>query len=128
MLRQRGFTLVEVLAGLVILALVITTTLATFLERNRRLAQASETILAYQALANEAEIIRRVDFDSLVSSPSFRSETFILAPLSPFATVVRVTSAQADVKQVVLVVSWKQGTHRAELDLTRVNTGGSNFW
>ena len=52
MSRRRGFSLVEVLVGLLVLTIVITTTIVIFTERNKRLKQANETILAYQALAN----------------------------------------------------------------------------
>ena len=59
-MRQRGFTLIEVLIALLILAVVITTTLLVFVERTRRLQDATETILAYQALSNEGEVRRRI--------------------------------------------------------------------
>src|SRR5438045_3987171 len=40
--RQRGFTLVEVLAAIMILGLVITTSLAVFVERTKRQREATE--------------------------------------------------------------------------------------
>jgi prepilin-type N-terminal cleavage/methylation domain-containing protein len=126
--RQRGFSLVEVLVSLLILTLVITTTLAMFLERNRRLQQANETILAYQALANEAEVLRRVDFKDLAPATDFQSGTAILAPLAPFTVAATVDQPKAGVKTVTLTITWKQGKHHAELELTRVDTGGTNLW
>ena len=57
MSKERGFSLVEVLVGLLILTIVITTTIVMFTERHRRLRQANETILAYQALSNEVAIV-----------------------------------------------------------------------
>jgi prepilin-type N-terminal cleavage/methylation domain-containing protein len=125
--RQRGFTLVEVLVALLILAIVMTTTLAVFLERNRRLQQANEMILAYQALANETEIQRRTDFTSLNTGP-FSSDTAILAPLAPFVATVTVTDKPPDTKDVMLTIIWKNGLRKASLELSRVNTGGSNLW
>src|SRR5438105_14773386 len=87
MSKSRGFSLIEVLVGLLILTIVITTTIAMFVERQRRLRQANEMILAYQALSNEAEIWRRISFAQLDSQPqAFQSDMAIIAPLAPFST------------------------------------------
>lgn len=129
MRSQHGFSLAEVLVALLVLAIVITTTLAMFVERQKRLRQATETILAYQALANEAEMRRRVDFDKLDAAPaSFMSDTALLAPLKPFATIVSVKDAQQDVKHLTLTIRWNNGQRLATLGLVRVNTGGGNLW
>lgn len=125
--KQRGFSLLEVLVALLILTLVITTTLAVFLERNRRIQQANEIIRAYQALANEAEIQRRVDFDALADGPF--AETAILQPLPGVTTMVEVTTRRPNrVKDVTMTVSWRGGTKKAVLKMPRVNTGGDNLW
>src|ERR1051326_4857504 len=101
MRRQRGFSLVEVLAALLILAIVITTTLAMFAERQKHLRQAHETILAYQALANEAELWRRVDFNSLDSQPlQFRSDLTIIGPMAPYAASVKIDTPRPDVRNI----------------------------
>jgi prepilin-type N-terminal cleavage/methylation domain-containing protein len=127
--RQRGFTLVEVLAAVLILGIVITTTLAIFTERARRLQMANETILAYQALANEAEIRRRIDFNQLdTSSSNFMSDRKILGALAPVTTRVLVETPSDDVKTVRMQVIWQHGKRVAELRLARANTGGSNLW
>jgi prepilin-type N-terminal cleavage/methylation domain-containing protein len=128
MSRRRGFSMVEVLVGLLVLTIVITTTIVMFTERNKRLKQANETILAYQALANEAEIWRRKSFTQLNSQTGFESPIAILAPLSPFDTSVKVDVARADVKHVTLTVSWDGGKKSAKLALVRVDTGGGNLW
>jgi Tfp pilus assembly protein PilV len=121
--------MVEVLVGLLILTIVITTTITMFSTRNKRLKQANETILAYQALANEAEIWRRISFSQLDSQPTtFHSPVTILEPLSPFNTVVKVDTARADVKHVTLTVSWDGGKRTAKLALVRVDTGGGDLW
>src|SRR5690242_6776906 len=105
-MRQRGFTLAEVLVGLLILTIVITTSLAVFIERNRRLQQASETILAYQALANESEYWRRKDFKDLDTAEKvFNSPNLdVIAPLAPYNTIVAVTSAGTGVRNVMLTI------------------------
>ena len=119
----------EVLVGLLVLTIVITTTIAMFTERNKRLKQANETILAYQALANEAEIWRRIGFADLDSQPkTFQSPVTILEPLSPFDTIAKVDTARADVKHVTLTISWDGGKKTAKLALVRVDTGGGGLW
>jgi prepilin-type N-terminal cleavage/methylation domain-containing protein len=127
--REKGFSLIEVLAALLILTLVITMSLAAFVERNKRLRQASEIILAYQALANEAEYRRHIDFAALeTASPQFISDTSLLAPLAPYGTVVAVQQTRPNVKNVTLTIRWKNGEREAKLGLVRVDTGGTNLW
>jgi prepilin-type N-terminal cleavage/methylation domain-containing protein len=126
---QRGFSLIELLVALLILTLVITTTLAVFTERQRRLQLANETILVYQALANETEVRRRIGFsDPGLGSPAFQSPVEILRPLRPFTASVAVQQTSADVKNVTMSVVWHGGLRRASLTIIRVDTGGSNLW
>jgi prepilin-type N-terminal cleavage/methylation domain-containing protein len=125
---QRGFTLVEILVAFLILTIVITTSLVAFIERNRRLQQASEIILAYQSLANETEYRRRVDYANLDNDTEFLSDTTLLAPLKPFTTSVIVKQTQPGVKNVLMAIRWRDGQRVAQLELVRVDTGGSNLW
>ena len=129
MRHQRGFTLVEILVAFMILTLVITMSLAAFVERTRRLQQANETILAYQALANEAEYRRRMSYASLETQPAeFVSDVAVLDPLKPFATIVSVKEVQPGLKNVLMTIRWKDGQRQARLELLRADTGGSNLW
>ncbi len=129
MRRQEGFTLIEVLVALLILTIVITTTLAVFVERQRRLRIANHSILAHQVLANEIEIRRRISFHDLESSSTtFITETELLRPLLPFATAVTVSSVNANLKQVTLAITWSNGERRAFVSILRADTGGTNLW
>src|SRR5687768_13898940 len=126
---ERGFSLVEIMAAFLILTFVITSSLYAFLERNTRLQQASEIILAYQALAPEAEFRRRVPFDQLETQSKFFDESNreLLTPLAPFKAEVKVDDVKTGVKNVTMTVSWKNG-REARLAIVRVQTrGGSLF-
>ena len=130
MRRERGFTLIEVLAALLVLTFVITMTMWAFLERNRRLQQANEIMLAYQALANESEHWRRVEFDDLAPATKFAMPIDVLEPLQPCKTEVSVQVTKPGVKNVTLTVRWKNDEREARLGIVRVKTGanGDRFW
>lgn len=128
MRRSRGFTLIELLFALLILTLVITTTLAVFVERTRRLRMASDTILAFQVLANEAELQRRVAFADLAPSNMFTTGTALLRPLQPFTMRVEVSETQVGIKIVTMALHWNNNKREAKLAITRVDTGGGNLW
>ncbi|MDP9360660.1 MAG: prepilin-type N-terminal cleavage/methylation domain-containing protein [Acidobacteriota bacterium] len=127
--RSRGFSLAEVLVALAILAIVITTTIAMFAERTRRMRQASETILAYQALSNEAEYWRRESFAQIddTSNQTFKSDLAVLAPLAPYTTAVKVEAPRADIRNVTLTIRWA-ANREAHLAVARADTGGSGLW
>jgi prepilin-type N-terminal cleavage/methylation domain-containing protein len=126
--RSRGFSLVETLVALAILAIVITTTIAMFAERARRLREANETILAFQALSNEAEYWRRQPFAQIDNpdNQTFKSDLAILAPMVPYTTAVKVDSPRLDVRNVTLTIRWAK--REAHLGIARANTGGSGLW
>ncbi|HKO55896.1 MAG TPA: prepilin-type N-terminal cleavage/methylation domain-containing protein [Thermoanaerobaculia bacterium] len=129
MQRQAGFSLIEVLAAILVLTVVILTTIAVFTERQNRLRTANETVLTYQALSNEAEVRRRGAFASLESgSPTFITDTNLLAPLGPFTTAVTVDTKSPVRKDVTLSIRWRNGQRNASLVLIRTDTGGSNLW
>ena len=126
---ERGFTLVEVLVALLIVTFVITSSLWAFLERNKRLQQASEIMLAYQALANEAEYLRRHDFAALETyGDTFQSSTMLLTPLTPYGTAVKVDVIKPGVKNVTMTIRWHNGEREARLGVIRVDTGGGSLF
>jgi prepilin-type N-terminal cleavage/methylation domain-containing protein len=128
MRRSRGFSLAEVLVALAILAIVITTTIAMFAERAKRMREASEMILAYQALSNEAEYWRRESFAQIDNpdNQTFKSDLDILAPLAPYTTAVKVETTRADIRNITLTIRWSR--REAHLGVARADTGGSGLW
>lgn len=129
---ERGFSLPEVLVALLILTIVLTVSFTAFLERNRRLQQARELIVVYQALANEAEYWRRVPFGELEDDIVFRSEPQkLLAPLGVNGTAIKVEKTKDPlVRNVTLSIRWAEGKRVARLTLVRVDTGaiGGALW
>ena len=88
---KRGYTLPELLVALLILAIVLTTTIAMFARRSQYLRESSETVLVWQAMWNEMEIWRRLPWNGLESqSPKFQSDQSILLPLGTVDTNVDV--------------------------------------
>lgn len=133
MQRQRGFSLAEILVAFLVLTVVITVSLTAFLQRNKHLQQASEMVLAYQALANEAEYQRRVPFGDLdLDSPdTFLSDAegiALLESMKPYETEVRVDLTKPGVKNVTMTIRWNERKSEARLAIVRVKTGGSNLW
>ena len=126
--RETGFSLAELLMALLILTIVITTSMAAFLERNRRQQQAREIMAVYQALANEAEYWRRLPYAQLEAYRDFQIQHPILATLGDYNTIVAVTEVETDVKKVTLTVRWHEGKRQARLGIVRVETGGTSLW
>jgi len=129
---SRGFTLLETLAGFLILTLIVTTSLGIFYDRERRLRAANEMILAWQALANESEVERRLPFDDSRLAPDltrdFISDAGIVAPLTAVGTVVAIQKVSDDMKLVRMSIRWNGGARVATLTIIRANTGGGALW
>src|SRR5437588_3246191 len=134
---KRGYTLPELLVALLILAIVLTTTIAMFARRSQYLRESSETVLVWQAMWNEMEIWRRLDWSGLEAEPpKFQSDLAILAPLGTVDTKVDVVLSKDDphIKNVTLTVLWEYDKsnkiykRNAHLSLLRADTGGTNLW
>ena len=128
-MRERGYTLVELLFAFLVITIVVMTSLAVFAERQRRIRTANETILVYQALANETEVRRRIEFSQLdTSSPLFISDTSVLGALHPYTTSVKVDAPRMGMRTVTMAVQWRNGEREAKLSIVRTDTGGTNLW
>jgi prepilin-type N-terminal cleavage/methylation domain-containing protein len=125
MRSQRGYSLIEVLVAFVILTFVITLSFAAFLERNKRMQQASEIMLAYQALSNESEYWRRKGFSTLQTQTTFDSDLTLIEPLKPYVTTATVVNTSPTTKSVTLLIKWHDGQREAKLGLVRVDTGSA---
>ncbi len=129
-MREKGFSLVEVLAALLILAFVLTTSLLVFTQRQKRLRDADEMVVVWQALANEAEYVRLAPYSSFTSGTKreFESGTTLLKTLHRSETSVEAIDWKPGLKRVVLTVTWNGGARRARLTVVRAATPGGQFW
>lgn len=118
------------LAALLILTLVILTSLAAFGERARRLRDAGEMALAWQALANEAEAQRRQPFGALVpgETTSFLTDPAAGGSLEGASGEVSIEEEEPDLRALVLRIEWRNGTKSAETTVYRAATGGGPLW
>jgi hypothetical protein len=84
-------------------------------------------VIAYQALANEAEYWRRKPFDTLKDDLEFESNPrALLEPLGVNGTAIKVEKTKdPDVKNVTLSIRWAEGKRVARLTLVRVRLGAS---
>lgn len=130
MKSQRGLTVVEVLVSLLILSFIVTTSLAIFFDRRDRLERADQVVRAYQALANEAEVLRHVPFIDLDpgESRTFRSGNDILRGFPDLETVVTVQETSIGLKEILLTIRWNRGKRSAALTVLRSDTGGGELW
>ena len=130
--RSRGFTLLETLAGFLILTMIVMTSLGIFYDRQKRLRAANEMILAWQALANETEVERRLSFGDNRLAPdltrTFISDTGIVASLDSVGTTVTVQKVNDDMKLVRMSIRWNRGARIATLTIIRTSTGGGALW
>ena len=130
MRNERGFSLIEILVALLILAVVITTTIAMFTERQKRIRQANETMLAYQVLSNEVEYWRRMPLSVIddEKEQKFQTDTALIKGLEPVVTAVKVDKPKDDVREVTFTIRWENGKREARLAVVRTNTGANNLW
>lgn len=136
--RQHGVSLVELLVALAILALVITVPLLTVASHESRMTAVDDGGIAWQIVANEAELQRHRPFAELRhnSVEPFRT----LSAASPFAELagelrdpkhsVRIEEEIGGVARVHLLLEWgpEKRRRKAELTILRSDVPGGTFW
>gem|GEM_PF-472811 len=125
-----GFTLVELMVAIAIIGFVLTTSLAVFVDRERRLRGAEETNRVYQVLANEAEVLRTIPFGALTSleAKPFLSDVALLNGLSGARTELHIITSRPTLARVEATIVWRGGARRAMVTIIRSDTGGDNLW
>ena len=128
--QQSGFSLVEVLMAILILGIVMTTSLFVYYERERRLRDAGEMMLAWQVVGNEAEARRHESWTAQVPGPSqpFLSDPTLLGPLQDAIAEVSIEQLDPSTRRLVLSVRWRDGQREASAEVLRTDTGGGSLW
>lgn len=118
------------LIALVIVGFVLTTSLAVFFDRERRLQAADELLIASQAMAIEVEMLRQTSYADLPISANrdFISSPAILTRLNGCVASESIIQHQPSLKRIVLTISWNSGQKRSELVTYRSHTGGGSVW
>lgn len=125
-----GFSLVETLLGLLILTLVVTTSLAIFFDRARRLQDAAEIARVWQALGNEAEARRHQPWGSLSlgEEEAFLTEPALLQALGDATASAVISAPSSGIRSIRLTIRWREGTRQASIEVIRSYTGGGPLW
>ncbi len=120
-----GFSLIEVVVALAIVALMIVTT-AVLLQRipvSGR--EVRDQDLALKIARTEVELLRSGGYDVLPTSGPFTST--LLASLASSSAAIVVTDYNVKTKQVVATVSWRGASSVRSLSLTTLFTQGSEL-
>jgi prepilin-type N-terminal cleavage/methylation domain-containing protein len=125
--RDRGFTLIEVLFALLIIGFVLTTSLAIFYERERRLRAAEELVIAAQAVSTETEHLRQVAFGSLATGErAWLSTPSILSRLQNPSTRVTIEN-ELYYKRAIIEIVWNDGRQKHTHVMHRTDVAGGLF-
>lgn len=107
--REDGFTFIEVLVTILILAVVLIALLTCFLHGFNVISRMRQMAIATQSIQEELELIRNMPFNDILSlDNSFTNES--LSVLKDSSGILSVEdSAGAEIKKLTVSVLW---THR----------------
>jgi prepilin-type N-terminal cleavage/methylation domain-containing protein len=103
---MRGFTLVEVVISIGIIALVGVATATLLMRTDLYTKEIQFQEIGLRVAHNQLEILRAGGFDALPASGPFSNSLLTLLPAG--AGTVAVTTVDTKTKQVVVTVSWRK--------------------
>lgn len=114
-----GFTLVEVLAAVLVISVAVLGTLLTFTKSNQMMTQLHEFTVADQCIKEEIESIRDMDYDTILTLGTiFTSEGFNILNNATGTRTIDDPFGDPDIRRVIIDVTWDSPDGR-ELNLKR---------
>ena len=106
--KKAGFTLVEVLVSIMILAFCLSGTLFIFTKAHLLMNEIKQKAIALDAVKSEIETIRGMNFDSVLLLGSNFSENGFNQLKNPVGTLtLSDTFSSGDIRRVTASVSWE---------------------
>lgn len=104
--KQKGFSLIEVLITILLLAFVLMTLISVFIYGFNLLSKTKQTTLATQIAQEEVELIRNMPFDDILTlSPSFSHDSLSLLEGSEGSLAIEEGPGD-DIKKLTVRVRW----------------------
>ncbi len=104
--KEEGFTLVEILVTIVVVAVALMALLSVFIYGFNLLSRMKQTAIATQCAQEELENIRNLTFDEILAlGPSFTNDSLTLLENSSGVRTVE-DSVGEDIKKLTISVFW----------------------
>ena len=104
--KEEGFTLIEVLVTIVVVAVALMTLLSVFIYGFNLLSRMKQTAIATQCAQEELENIRNLTFDEIIAlGASFTNDSLTLLENSSGVRTIE-DSVGVDIKKLTISVFW----------------------
>ena len=125
--QEQGFTLVEVLLTIMILAVALTALLSVFIYGFHLLSRMNQVSLATQAVQEEAEYVRTLSYDDILTLGSSFTHENLSELENGQGTLTLEDSEGEDIKKLSVSVSWTYRGRSLQKDVvTYVTREGVN--
>ena len=104
---SRGFSLVEVLIAMAILAVILMTLIGVFIYGYNAISRTKQLATATEICQSEVERIRRLSFDSLSGLSAAFTDPRLATLISGTGTRTLEADIGADIRKLTVSVSWK---------------------